>query len=68
MTTATFVQALRTFSTRKPFRPFIIELVTGERITIADPDLVAMYGNMIVFMNAKGRYQHLRCVECQSTP
>lgn len=57
MTTATFERALRIFSLRRPFRPFIIELGTGERITVVNPDFVAMFGDMIAYMNAKGRYQ-----------
>jgi hypothetical protein len=50
MTTATFERALRIFSLRRPFRPFIIELGTGERITVINPDFVAMFGDMIAFI------------------
>jgi len=31
-------------------------LGTGERITIVDPDLIATFGDMIAYLNKKGRY------------
>jgi len=33
MTRATFERAVRIFSMRRPFRPFVVELGTGERIS-----------------------------------
>lgn len=57
MITANFERALRTFSLRHPFRPFVVELVTGERLQIANPDLIALFGDMIMFMGSQGRYR-----------
>ena len=39
MTPEQFDQTLRTWTKRRPFLPFVVELVNGERITIERPEL-----------------------------
>jgi hypothetical protein len=48
MTANGFHQALRTFARQVPFRPFQLEFVTGEQITVRHPEAVHIRGDMVV--------------------
>jgi hypothetical protein len=39
MTAEEFDQTLRTWTKRRPFLPFVVELLNGERITIEHPEM-----------------------------
>jgi hypothetical protein len=44
-----FETILRAFARRRPFIPFFLELVTGERILITHPEAVFPDGEIIVY-------------------
>jgi hypothetical protein len=54
MTPVTFFNELRRLCDRDPFRPFVVELTTGERIEIDDPEGLAFAGGYATFINAEG--------------
>ena len=39
-----FSNALRAFARRAPFKPFVVELVSGERIVVEHPEALAFRG------------------------
>lgn len=45
-----FAIALRGFQRRKPFLPFLIELLTVERLRVQHPEAVALRGQVAVFV------------------
>jgi hypothetical protein len=56
MVAETFSQALRAFAGRKPFRPFLVELVSGERIVVEHPEALAFRGGAAVFISPRGEF------------
>ena len=48
-----FTQTLREYTKRKPYVPFIVELVDGERIYIDEP-AVAFSGGTAGYLNESG--------------
>jgi uncharacterized protein (AIM24 family) len=56
MTRDTFQNGLQSFSRRKPFRPFIVELMSGDRITVEHPEALAMRGEVAVYINTDGKF------------
>ncbi len=55
MTTDNFVRALKPFVRRRPFRPFVIEFITGEQLLVTHPESVYMHGELFVHVNPKHR-------------
>jgi hypothetical protein len=49
--------ALTSFTARAPFRPFVVELVNGQRIEIRHPEAVAIWAGLVVFRDNHGRFQ-----------
>jgi hypothetical protein len=44
-----FRAALRSFTRRRPFQPFVVELVTGERIQVRHPEVLVLGGDVAVY-------------------
>jgi hypothetical protein len=40
-------RALRALARRRPFRPFLIELHSGDRILVSHPEAVQRYGELL---------------------
>ena len=51
-----FQRSLRLFVKRQPFKPFVVELVSGDRIVIEHPEAVAMNGDAAFYLNPSGEY------------
>ena len=50
MTPQNFQQTLRAFSRRQPFRPFVVELVSGDRFRVRHPEALSMRGTVAMFI------------------
>ena len=50
MSPSGFRQALRSFSKRRPFRPFRVEFFTGEEILVRHPEAMDIRGNIVAFI------------------
>jgi hypothetical protein len=42
--------AYQAFARRRPFKPFLIELVSGDRIRVAHPEAVVVRGPFLYFV------------------
>lgn len=51
-----FENSLRAFTRRQPFKPFCVELMSGNRFVIDHPEALAMRGPVAVYISADGRY------------
>jgi hypothetical protein len=49
MTADDLERALRALARRRPFRPFLIEFHSGDRILISHPEAVDRYGNLFLY-------------------
>ena len=49
-----FQTTIRAFQRRSPFRPYIVELVSGERVRVDHPEALVVRGGVAVFVNAEG--------------
>jgi hypothetical protein len=56
MVAETFAQALRAFARRKPFKPFVVELVSGERILVEHPEALAFRAGAAVYISPRGEF------------
>jgi len=54
MTPDDFQRTLQAFQRRKPFRPFTVELVGGERFEVDRPDALVFRGGQAAFVAAGG--------------
>jgi hypothetical protein len=45
MTPKGLLNSLRAFQTRKPFKPFVVEFVDGDRVVVEHPEAVRYDGN-----------------------
>jgi hypothetical protein len=55
MTTETFEHGLRAFLRLKPFKPFTVELVSGDRFSVDHPEAVAVLrGGVAVHSDRRG--------------
>jgi hypothetical protein len=52
MSGADLERALQAFARRRPFRPFLIELQSGDRFLISHPEAVARYGELFLYRGA----------------
>ena len=57
MTAAALEYALRIFARRRPFQPFWLEFVTGDRITVTHPELVMRWREVFVFRASAGDFR-----------
>ncbi|HEV3002886.1 MAG TPA: hypothetical protein VGX78_00425 [Pirellulales bacterium] len=56
MVSETFAQALRAFARRKPFKPFVVELVNGERVLVEHPEALAFYAGAAVYISPQREF------------
>lgn len=49
-------KSLHAFVSRRPFKPFIVELVSGDRIVVEHPEAFLMRGSAAVYLNPVGEY------------
>ena len=54
MTPKSFSTSLRAFVRQKPFRPFMVQLVSGDRFAVDHPEALVFRGGIAVFVSAKG--------------
>jgi hypothetical protein len=54
MTAEHFQTAIRRFQRRTPFRQYVVELVSGDRITVDHPEALVVRGGVGVFVSASG--------------
>jgi len=57
MTADNFERALRAFSHRQPFKPFMVELVSGDRFQVRHPEAVAIYHGIAIFYASTSQYR-----------
>ncbi len=49
MTFGNFVRSLRSFCHRRPFRPFLVELVSGTVFRVRHPEAVMLQREVVIF-------------------
>jgi hypothetical protein len=54
MTAEHFQTTIRGFQRRTPFQSYIVELVSGDRITVDHPEALVVRGGVGVFVNSAG--------------
>lgn len=54
MTDANFKKSLLAFVRRRPFKPFKVELISGDRLTVEHPEALAQGGAVAVYINPDG--------------
>ncbi|MGI9078100.1 MAG: hypothetical protein ACR2G6_12360 [Gemmatimonadaceae bacterium] len=54
MTAEHFQTTIRAFQRRAPFRAFIVELVSGDRIAVDHPEALVVRGGVGVFVSTTG--------------
>jgi hypothetical protein len=54
MTSDHFQTTIRAFQRRTPFRSYIVELVSGDRITVDHPEALVVRAGVGVFVNSAG--------------
>ena len=50
MSPQNFAIALRAFTRRSPFRPFLVELTSGDRFHVHHPEALALRGQVAMFI------------------
>jgi hypothetical protein len=54
MTADHFQTTIRAFQRRAPFKPYIVELVSGDRVRVDHPEALVIRGGVGVFVTAAG--------------
>jgi hypothetical protein len=54
MDAANFDKALKTLARRSPFRPFVVELVSGDRFEVAHPEALVFRDGYAFYLNPEG--------------
>ncbi len=54
MTAERFDESLQAFQSRRPYRPFTIELVSGDRFEVDYPDALSVREGVAVFLGPGG--------------
>jgi hypothetical protein len=54
MISETFERSLRAFARRTPFTPFVVELVSGDRITVDHPEALVFRGGLAAYIAPDG--------------
>lgn len=57
MTPAALEAVLRSFARRRRFRPFWVELMSGDRIKATHPEAVRRVGELFVYRSADGAFR-----------
>jgi hypothetical protein len=52
----TFAASLRSFCNRQPFRPFFVQLVTGERLFVPHPETISLRENVAIYYTPLRQY------------
>lgn len=55
MVAETFAASLRALANRMTFRPFTVELLSGERFTVDHPEALAFGGGLAVYVAPDGK-------------
>jgi hypothetical protein len=50
VTPVNFRRSLLSFTRRRPFQPFVAELVSGDRIRVQHPEALVLRGNVVMFI------------------
>ena len=61
MTAKEFQYTLRQFTKRQPFKPFLIELFSGNRVLVSHPEAVSTNASMVLFVSPEGRFRVFAC-------
>jgi len=54
MTTDHFQTTIRAFRHRTPFKPYVVELVSGDRVQVDHPEALVIRADVGVFVSAAG--------------
>jgi hypothetical protein len=54
MTAEHFQTAIRGFQRRTPFHPYVVELVSGDRVRVDHPEALVIRGGVAVFLSTVG--------------
>lgn len=54
MTTEHFQTTIRAFQRRSPFQPYLVELVSGDRVRVDHPEALVLRGGVAVYLSADG--------------
>ena len=54
MTAQNFDMALRAFQRRKPFQPFTVEMVSGDRFQVDHPEALVFRSGVAIFVTSGG--------------
>jgi hypothetical protein len=54
MTAEHFQTAIRACQRRAPFHPYVVELVSGDRVRVDHPEALVIRGGVAVFLSADG--------------
>jgi hypothetical protein len=54
MVATRFERSLRAMARRKPFRPFTVELVSGDRIEVDHPEALVYRAGVAVYVSPEG--------------
>jgi hypothetical protein len=57
MTPGNFERALQAFTHRKPFKTFLVELVSGERIQVRHPEAIRLEDGIAVFLASTRKFR-----------
>lgn len=57
MTVSSFKQSLRAFVSRRPFKPFEVELASGDRFVVEHPGALAHSGAAAAYIDTDGDYK-----------
>jgi hypothetical protein len=50
-------KAIRAFTTRRRFRPFLIEFTSGDRILVSHPEAIRRYEELFLYSGTDGHYR-----------
>jgi hypothetical protein len=56
MTRENFQNSLQAFARRRPFVPFVVELLSGEQFIVEHPEALAMRAGVAIYINTEGKY------------
>ena len=49
-----FLTTMRGFQRQVPFRPYVVELVSGDRVRVDHPEALVVRGGAAVYLSAEG--------------
>ncbi|HMC66115.1 MAG TPA: hypothetical protein VKI65_14350 [Gemmataceae bacterium] len=56
MNDGNFQNSLQAFARRRPFKPFAVELVSGDRFVVDHPEALALRATVAVYINPDGKF------------